>query len=90
MILLNQFSLSQACEQTVILFSRLITLFHPLHRTPISYLTSVKRTDFNFLTLYHALEDWNQMPGVANRTFGNLTQSNPIARLGSIGFGNRT
>ena len=29
-------------------------------------------------------------PGVANRTFGNRTQSNPIARLGSIGFGNRT
>ena len=31
-----------------------------------------------------------KFPGVANRTFGNRTQSNPIARLGSIGFGNRT
>ena len=29
-------------------------------------------------------------PGVVNRTFGNRTQSNPITRLGSIGFGNRT
>ena len=29
-------------------------------------------------------------PGVVNRKFGNRTQSKPIARLGSIGFGNRT
>ena len=29
-------------------------------------------------------------PDVVNRTFGNRTQSNPIARLRSIGFGNRT
>ena len=30
------------------------------------------------------------IPDVVNRTFGNRTQSNPIVRLGSIGFGNRT
>ena len=29
-------------------------------------------------------------PGVANRTFGDRTQSDPITRLGLIGFGNRT
>ena len=30
------------------------------------------------------------MPGVVNRTFGNRTQSNPIARLGSVTELNRT
>ena len=30
------------------------------------------------------------LPGVVNRTFGNRTQSNSIARLSSIGFDNRT
>ena len=45
----------------------------------VIFLHACKKNEFQFL-----------IPGIANRTFGNRTQSNSIRGLSSIEFGNRT